>query len=67
MLVFQVENNFGCLKTQSMLLTWKDLTIKWVPRCILLVLAGFMKSLIITMIFLLGYISKDSLNHSLLQ
>jgi len=34
-------------------------TTKWVPRCILLVLAGFMKSLIINVIFFLGHISKD--------
>jgi len=32
-----VENIFGYLKPTSMLLTSKDPTTKWVPRCILLV------------------------------
>jgi len=59
MLVFQVEKKFCCLKTTSILLTWKDPTTKWVPRCILLVFTGFIKSLMFNVIFLLGYTSKD--------
>jgi len=59
MLVFQVENIFGCLKTPSMLLTWKDPTIKWVPRCISLVFAGFMNSLMINVVLFLGCTSKN--------
>jgi len=37
----------------------KEPTTKWVPKCILLVFAGFMKSLMSNVIFLLGHISKD--------
>jgi len=46
-------------KTPSMLITCKDPTTKWVPRCILLIFVGFIKSLMINVIFLLGHISKD--------
>ena len=48
------------LKASSMLLTWKDPNTKWVPRCILLVFVGFMKSLMINVVLFLGCTSKDT-------
>ena len=53
-----MKNIFGCLKATFMLLTWKDPTTKWVPRCILLVFLGFIKNLVINVIFFLGCTNK---------